>query len=249
MPRVYRSNEIVTISQSSASELQARKYDNDRIGIVSPGVDLPEDADRQSRSQTPLIVCLGRLKGYKGVDVLLKAMPAVRDQLPDVRLSIVGQGPERSRLERLAWTLGLAGNVTFHGYLDKAAKEELLSAAWIAVCPSAFEGWGVVCLEANAHGVPVIASAVAGLRDAVIDGETGSLVPFGDTQALAEEIVSLSRDEARRTAMGNAGRTWAASHTWDASADKFLERLKSIAARRGHNVGQPASIPEEASGH
>jgi glycosyltransferase involved in cell wall biosynthesis len=123
----------------------------------------------------------------------------------------------------------LAASVRFHGYLEKQARNRLLAQAWVSVCPSAFEGYGLVCVEANAYGVPVVAASVPGLRDSVRDGVTGVLVPYGDVQRLAGEITGLIDDPARRQAMGNAGRSWAASHDWQRSAESFLEVVGGLA--------------------
>jgi glycosyltransferase involved in cell wall biosynthesis len=192
-------------------------------------VDLPESGTAIAASASPLIVCLGRLKAYKSVDVLLRAMPEVLRRHPDARLAIVGQGPERARLEQLAWRLGLAASVRFYGYLEKQVRNRLLAQAWVSVCPSAFEGYGLVCVEANAWGVPVVAASVPGLRDSVRDGVTGVLVPHGDVRRLASEVTGLIDDPARRQAMGSAGRSWAASHDWQQSAERFLEVVGGLA--------------------
>ena len=223
MPRVYARGPVVTISGSSQADLESRGFARDRITRVVPGVDLPEAAASVPRSDSPLIVCLGRLKAYKSVDVLLHAMPDILRRHPDARLAIVGQGPERAKLEQLAWSLGLAASVRFHGYLDKNVRNRLIARAWVSVCPSAFEGYGLVCVEANAWGVPVVASSVPGLRDSVRDGVTGVLVPHGDVRRLASEINGLINDPVRREVMGSAGRTWAASHDWQRGAESFLE--------------------------
>jgi glycosyltransferase involved in cell wall biosynthesis len=148
-------------------------------------------------------------------------MPAVLRRFPETVLDIVGQGPERHRLERLTWSLGLASCVRFHGYVPNGMRDELIARAWVAVCPSAFEGWGIACVEASAHGIPVVASRVPGLEDSVRDGVTGVLFPSGDSEALAVELVALLGDPARRHAMGQAGRAWAAEHTWERSAAAF----------------------------
>jgi glycosyltransferase involved in cell wall biosynthesis len=192
-------------------------------------VDVPEVAESIPSSATPLIVCLGRLKAYKSVDVVLRAMPEILRSHPDARLAIVGQGPERARLEQLAWSLGLAANVRFHGYLDKNVRNRMLARAWVSVCPSAFEGYGLVCVEANAWGVPVVAASVPGLRDSVRDGVTGVLVPHGDVRRLADEITGLIDDPARREAMGQAGRTWARAHDWQRGAETFLGVVGALA--------------------
>ncbi len=122
-----------------------------------------------------------------------------------------------------AWTLGLAGSVSFYGYLEKSLRNNLLARAWLTVCPSAFEGYGVVCVEANSWGLPVVAANVPGLRDSVRDGATGVLVPHGNPARLATEISGLIDDPVRRAAMGSAGRSWAAAHDWQRSAKSFLE--------------------------
>jgi glycosyltransferase involved in cell wall biosynthesis len=223
MPRAYSHSPVVTISGSSQADLEARGFARDRISRVIPGVDLPEAGTSVPTSASPLIICLGRLKAYKSVDVLLQAMPEILRRHPDARLAIVGQGPERPKLEQLAWRLGLAASVRFYGYLEKQARDRLLARAWVSVCPSAFEGYGLVCVEANAWGVPVVAASVPGLRDSVRDGVTGVLVPHGDVRRLAGEITGLIDDPARRQAMGNAGRSWAAAHDWQQSAERFLE--------------------------
>ena len=237
MPRVYRGKQVVTISPSTSADLLAKGYDGRRLAIVVPGVELPNSEPNGSRSETPLVIYVGRLKRYKSVDVLLRAMPTVLTKFPESRLAIIGQGPDRQRLERLAWELGLTASVRFHGYVDNQARNKLLSRSWVAVCPSAFEGWGVSCLEASASGTAVIAARVGGLKDAVIDGVTGVLVPYGDAPHLAQEISRLLADSDRRKVMGEAGRLWAGSHNWDGSAEIFLRKI-----REGIAEVQPAEI-------
>jgi glycosyltransferase involved in cell wall biosynthesis len=222
MPRVYANRPVVAVSASTQADLEARGFQRGRITRILNGVESPPLASTR-RSDFPLIVHLGRLKAYKSVDVLLRAMPQVLSVHPDARLAIVGQGPERPKLECLAWSLGLAGSVRFYGYLEKSLRNKLLGKAWLTVCPSAFEGYGVVCVEANSWGLPVVAANVPGLRDSVRDGATGVLVPHGDAERLATEITGLIDDPVRREAMGSAGRSWAAAHDWQQSADSFLE--------------------------
>ena len=242
MPRVYSTGPIVTISGSTQAELEARGYERSRITRVVPGVDLPRPEQNVARSEAPLIVCLGRLKAYKSVDVLLQAMPQILRAHPQARLAIVGQGPERVRLERLAWSLGLAASVRFYGYLEKQQRDRLLARAWVSVCPSAFEGYGLVCVEANAWGVPVVAANVPGLRDSVTAGVTGVLVAYGDHARMAQEISDLIGDPVRRKSLGQAGRAWAATHDWQQSAESFLE----VIGRQIPLPAEPEAIPQLA---
>lgn len=228
MPRVYRKKEVLTISDSSRHDLESGGWDRGRITIVKSGVELPLTTRLPQRSDTPLLVCLGRLKRYKSVHILLRAMPEVLRRFPGAKLAIVGQGPDRARLERIAWRLGLASSVRFCGYLDRRTRDHLLAQAWVAVCPSAFEGFGVICLEANAVGTAVVASRVAGLKDAVVDGKTGLLVPHGQSGLLAQSLIALLDDPSLRMEMGRAGREWAGAHTWDASSRAFLQKVIAV---------------------
>jgi glycosyltransferase involved in cell wall biosynthesis len=231
MPVVYRERPIVTVSASTQADLVAAGYNPERISIVANGVDVRNAAAAPARSETPLLLYLGRLKRYKSVDVLLQAMPHLLARFPDTRLMVVGQGPDRERLERLAWKLGLASSVRFLGYVERSARDRLLASAWVAVYPSAFEGFGVTCLEANAWGTPVVAARVPGLQDAVVDGATGVLVTYGDSEQLGRALLHLMADEALRKKLGEQGHKWAARYSWDTSSELFLEKLMLLTGR------------------
>ena len=247
MPRVYGRTSLVTVSSSTLSDLVDHGYDRELISIISNGVDVPDRAPAD-RSPSPLLVHLGRLRPYKSVDVLLRAMPPVIEKFPEARLAIVGQGPDRERLERLAWKMGLAQVVRFYGYVSATQRDELVSRAWISVCPSALEGWGLVCLEANAFGTPVIAARVRGLQDSVLDGITGVLVPYGDSKSLAKELITLLGNDSQRASMGKASILWAKAHSWDRSAEEFLETLAKIRSNgRGRVQSPPNGVKEPAT--
>jgi glycosyltransferase involved in cell wall biosynthesis len=220
MPRLYRNTPIIAVSASTRDDLVGLGFKAEQIRIVHNGVVEVAPLQRTPAPE-PRILCAGRLTPQKGVDLIIRAMPLVLRELPDAKLDIVGQGPDRTRLERLAWSLKLATHVRFHGYLPGAARDQLAAQAWVAVCPSAFEGWGVSCVEAGARGLPVIASNVNGLRDSVRDGITGLLVPHGDPRALADALIGLLGDPERRAAMSAAGIEWAAAHSWERSTNEL----------------------------
>ncbi len=220
MPRVYRGTQVVAVSEGTRTDLIGLGFDPARVTIVTNGVVPPQETS-VPRSPHPTILHMGRLKPQKSVDVLIRSLPRIVSRVPGLHVDIVGQGPDRHRLERLAWLTGMAGCVRFHGYVTSRVRDEIAASAWVAACPSSFEGWGVVCMEASARGLPVVASNVSGLRESVRDGVTGLLVPHGDEVALADAIVSLLQDPEKRLAMGSEGVEWAARHTWDESASKF----------------------------
>jgi glycosyltransferase involved in cell wall biosynthesis len=230
MPRVYRNTQVVAVSKSTKDDLVGMGFDPGKIAIIHNGVQAVEPSSRPQPS-SPQILCMGRLTRQKCVDAVLRAMPAVLRQFPEARLDIVGQGPDRTRLETLAWSLKLANHVRFHGYLPGPVRDEIASRAWIAVCPSSFEGWGVTAMESSARGLPVVASNVHGLRDSVRHGETGLLVPVDDPQALAQALCSVLADRNVRLSMGAAGVAWAARHSWDRSAYEMRTLLAELAGK------------------
>ena len=136
--------------------------------------------------------------------MLLEAFPRVLVAHPAVRLVIVGDGPLRPALERHARRLGLERVVVFTGWVDHAAS--LMSACDVVAIPSRWEGFGMVALEAMAAGLLPVASRVDALEEVVVDGVTGSLVPAGDPDALADAVSSLLADPVRAEELGRAGR-------------------------------------------
>src|SRR5712691_4360441 len=149
-------------------------------------------------------LCVGRLIPIKGHVVLLRAFRRVLDERPDARLDIAGRGPLQHGLKDLARELDLNDAVRFLGHVTpiQAAVEQ----AFAVVVPSLGEGFGMVALEAMERARPVIAAAIGGLEDLIREGETGLLVPAGESGPLAEAILTLANDPARAGEMGRAGR-------------------------------------------
>jgi glycosyltransferase involved in cell wall biosynthesis len=152
--------------------------------------------------ERPLIVSVGRLKAPKDFLTFLRALGRLRDDSFEVL--IVGDGPDRPRLEQEIAALGLGGRVRLAGERHDVA--ELLAGADVFVLPSASEGMPVSVLEAMAAGLPVVASRVGGLAEQVVDGETGVLVSPGDADELAGALARLLRDPELRRRLGEAGR-------------------------------------------
>ena len=158
----------------------------------------------------PLVGSVGRLHPQKDFTTLLKALVRVRDRLPDVHLLLVGDGELHADLTRQAHTLGVATSVTFTGYRSDIL--DILATLDLFVLPSLWEGLPNALLEAMAAGLPVVATAVGGTPEVVVDGVTGFLVPPRDPQALADAILRLLRDPELRQRMGEAGRARVAAH-------------------------------------
>lgn len=231
IPWHYRKSWFHAISESTRDDLVARGIPRERIAVVHPGVDsehyTPDPAGR--RSEPPRFVYIGRLKRYKGVENLLRALALARPAEPLLSLDIAGAGSDRPRLERLAAELGLGEAVRFLGFVDEATKVALLRGAVANVFPSPKEGWGITVMEAAACGTPSLASDSPGLRDSVIDGSTGLLVPHGDPAALSRAMLRLARDADLVARLGQAARQHALTHTWQAAAGQVEAHLLDLA--------------------
>ena len=234
VPRVFRSVPTVAVSESTAEDLSRRGLPRNGIEIIPNGVDLDalSPGAREERFAQPTLLYLGRLKRYKRVDLLLEAVAALVGRGIPCRLLVAGRGDDLPRLEALRESLGLEQHVEFLGYVSDVEKGELLRKSWINLLTSVKEGWGISNLEAAACGTPTIASDVPGLRDSVMDGQTGLLIPHGDVETLSRRIEELLGDEEKLARLGSGARRFAERFGWDASAhamEKFLkERVVDV---------------------
>ena len=157
----------------------------------SPGPPAAALIERYGLADRRVIMTLSRLHpgdAYKGVDTLLEMMPSLLEDEPSLTYLVGGDGPDRARLEDKARALGLAGHVVFTGFIDEAEKTDHYRLADLFLLPGSGEGFGIVLLEAMACGVPVIASALDGSREAVRDGKLGVVVDPTDRDALKSAI-------------------------------------------------------------
>ena len=178
-------------------------YDPERIA-AGDGTSLPLVARARSEADGgPVLGFIGRLVDQKGCEVLVRAMPQVLALHPTARLTIVGDGPQRPRLQSLVNDLDLQKAVVFAGF--QPVTGALLDRMDALVVPSIYEPLGIVALEAMARGRPVVASAVGGLPEVVEDGKTGVLVPAGRVIELAAAINRLLDSPQTRQSMGRAG--------------------------------------------
>ncbi len=213
---------VVANSRWVAERLRAEGIRVD--GWVLNGV--PVRTQRAPLSERPIVAFAGRLVSKKGVDVLLRAMARVRRHLPESRLLIAGDGPERPRLEALARELAIGDVVDFLGHVDRAALEPALAPAWVQAVPSRWEEpFGLVVAEAMMRGTAVVASRGGGVTEQIVEGETGYLVPAGDSEALAYTLEGVLRDRSHAEALGAAGRRVALA---DLTEERHLERMLSI---------------------
>lgn len=174
------------------------------------------------------IICLGDLSTRKRVDLALRAVALVSETRRDFRLRLVGDGPERDALERLAKELGISDIVCFEGYKQKDEVAEILAASHCLLFPSKFDVWGLVLVEAMAAGIPCIASVRAGAtEDLIRDDVTGFAVDFEAPRRVADRIEWMLDNRDAAVAMGEAAAAFIESEvTLERSAEGFLEAVK-----------------------
>ncbi|MEU0243346.1 glycosyltransferase family 4 protein [Streptomyces sp. NPDC006235] len=221
---VYRRNAIVVVSPSTRegvrTELHFRK---NPVYLVPNGSPRPYPGS-VLRAATPTVALVTRMTPQKRVDLLLGALPALRERWPDLRVDLAGEGSELPNLRALCSALGLDSTVTFHGHVSEERKHALLGGAWLTVVPSVAEGWGLTVIEANSMGTPALAFDVPGLRDAIRDGHNGWLVPDGVplSDALATALTELA-DAGARDRAARRCRAWSARFSWDDSAERLAQ--------------------------
>jgi glycosyltransferase involved in cell wall biosynthesis len=227
IPWVYARCRFVAISESTRDDLVTRGIDRGRIAVVHCGLDHERYRvdPAVAKAGAPTLTFVGRLRRYKGLDWVLRALPAVRARVPGVKLEVIGDGPFAGDLRAQVAKLGLGSAVEFLGFLPAAEKTRRLQASWAVLQPSPKEGWGLTVVEERACGTAVVAADAPGLRDSVRRDETGLLVPFGDDAALTDALIRVLTDTPLRTRLALAGVAHAARFRWDDCGRRSMDAL------------------------
>ncbi|UCD16575.1 MAG: glycosyltransferase family 4 protein [Candidatus Zixiibacteriota bacterium] len=200
-----------------------------RIEVVTFGVEVP-DRYKEHHAVTPVrLVYMKLLRSIYGPDVLLHALVQLKADRVPVRLDMYGYGRETAGLKKLTKKLGLESVVTFQGWIDQEQVMARYLDCDIMVMPSRSESFGVAAAEASAAGLPVVATAVGGVPEVVLDGETGLLVPPEDPHRLADAIRRLAEDVDMRRKFGEAGREYVSEHLqWDKSVKQMMNLYREL---------------------
>jgi D-inositol-3-phosphate glycosyltransferase len=236
-----RADAIVATCTDEVAELMREGADVRNITVVPCGVDLgrftPDGRVEDRRNGMRRLVVVGRMVERKGIGNAVEALA----KLPRTELVVaggppreeLGSDPEARRLERLAHQLGVAERIDMRGSIGRDDVPPLLRSADAVLCVPWYEPFGIVPLEAMACGVPVIASAVGGLLDTVVDGKTGLHVTPRDPDAIAAAAAALLQDDERRAGLGAAGvRRARTLYGWDRVASDTLEVYESLTLER-----------------
>jgi len=243
---VLRRADAVTVNSSHAeSAVREIAPRAERIVRIPMGIDIVPPGEgnvvlareirgRHRRGAGPLLVFVGRLVEEKGVADLLQAVAQLRADLPDVTAMIVGDGQDRAALQELARSLNLEDRVAFPGWVDSATVPAWLTAADAFIGPSRrgpggwVESQGLAFIEAMAAGLPVVATRLGGIPDAVVHGETGLLVDERSPQQIAAAIQRLCDDPAFAQSLAGKARAHAAPYARSKSARSFSDLFASL---------------------
>lgn len=227
---------IVAISKAVADRLSEYGAPHLRGAmVVHPGTPVAVPRRATDISPTPTIVSAGRLVPEKGVDVLIRAFARLAAGQQGVRLIILGDGPSRLGLKQMVSDLGFAARVEFRGQMTHAETIAEIRRSWAVCVPSLWEEpFGMIAVEAQMHGVAVVASRAGGLGEIVDDGVTGHYVPPGDVDALTSKLGDLCEERATTLAMGSRGHERAHEHfNLETSTERFAAIYEELLQDRG----------------
>jgi glycosyltransferase involved in cell wall biosynthesis len=240
-PRLYRNCQYVAVSRATRSELADLGVEPGHVAVVHNGTDQLVRVEA-TKSSYPSICSVGRLVPHKQVEHAIDATLRLRQELPGLRLTIVGSGWWEPRLKGYADQQGAGDSVEFTGHVDEIRKQEIYERSWVMALPSIKEGWGLVVGEAAMHGTPTVAyRSAGGTRESIDDHVSGLLV---DT---AEELVDAIRtilvDPLVRAGLAEGARAHSGRFTWDHSQAAFAHVVSS--AIRGEWVSSQDEVTAE----
>ena len=201
--------------------------------VFRPGVGGAAVRERHGLGDRPVVVCVSRMVARKGQDVLVRALPVIRSRVPGAALLLVGDGPHRAEVTRLAESAGVSSDVVFAGRVPWSETPAYYDAGDVFCMPTRTrllglepEALGICYLEAAATGLPVVAGGSGGAPDAVLDGGNGVVVDGRSVSAVADSVSRLLLDRPLARRFGQRGREWvSAEWTWDRQADRLQELL------------------------
>ena len=248
IPILYRgATSIIANSHHTKQLLVGIGVSSDRIHVIHPGVDVSAfHADerailairqRHSLANAFVLLTVGRLQRRKGQDMVIRALPFIKQQIPNVAYLIVGNGDEEKYLRELAATVGVSDNVIFVGSIPDHDRAAYYATCDVFVMPNRqidadIEGFGIVFLEAGAAGKPVIAGLSGGTADAIHDGITGLRVDGEKLEAIVEAVVALAKNITAAQVMGERGRQRVeADFSWDSVVERTRQIAEGVAGR------------------
>lgn len=232
---IYNRSHFVTISNTSLEDLENLGIKSKNISLINPGVN-SELFCPSIKTEFPSIVYFGGMRPYKRPEESLYLLKELKNEISDIKLTIIGDGPSRHDVERLCTELGLRDNVTFTGRISDAEVAKIVASSWLNVHSSVTEGWGISIIEAASASTPTVAYRVPGVSDSVEIGHNGITVDDGNRKSMFDAALKIMR---------NPEKWWASSvevakkYSWDKTAELWETLIKEIA---GENYEKQKSM-------
>lgn len=235
--RIWGSAASVIANSDELRGLALKTTPGLAIDIIYNGIDTDEFRPAEGEKIGPFtILCVSRLIQRKGVDYLIRALPAIINRHKDVRLVIAGEGKMETELKELASGLGIADNIVFRGYVRHDDLPALYRDADVFILPSLWEGMSNTLLEAIASGLPVVVTETGGtaelVKDIGIGRGNGIVIPKEDSRAISEAVLRLLDSKELRTEMGARSRETALEFSWEEVAEQYLKIYKECGIER-----------------
>ncbi len=226
--KLYRNIPFITVSESTKKDIMKMGIPEKNITIIENGLVTHKVETQKNKIKTAMY--LGAIAKDKGIDDAINVFSKVYKKDSAWQFWIVGRGAEIEvhRLKEKSKRSGIAEKTIFWGYISEEKKFELLAKAHVLVNPSVHEGWGLVNLEANSVGTPVIAYDVHGSRDSIVHDKTGILVPRGDTKEMAKKVMELIDDKKRYGVMQKEVVAWSNRFTWEKATQESLAYIQKM---------------------
>lgn len=226
---IRHHSDLIAVSHGTKAALMAI-HPSARVQIVHNGVTSPDSLEPMA-SQRPYFLYLGRIDFYnKGIDILLEAFQLLETQFPQVDLLVAGGGKDEALLVKACEQS--SGRIRALGKVSEKDKWKLMSGAVAFCMPSRFEGWGIAAIEAACCACPVVATAISGLDEAVLDGRTGVLVAPGEGKKFADAMARFLVEPTLRDELGHHAQDWGGQWSWDVMAERQLLAYCDVLSRR-----------------
>lgn len=215
----------VTVSESTRQDLIHLGFK--AVYVVPGGADFKPLSRLPEKEKYPVVAYVGRLGEAKRVDHAIKAFKIVSENFPEAELWVIGSGHFKGELERISFE-----KVKFFGRVSHEVKIRLIMKSWVMIHPSVREGFPLSVIEANALGTPYVAYDVAGLRDAIINEETGLLIESGNISKMAEALMKVLRNERLKKKLSENALRYAQRFSWDRTATEFMNIIMNVLSQR-----------------
>jgi glycosyltransferase involved in cell wall biosynthesis len=230
-PRVSRGAPYVTVSDVSRRELVELGVAEGAIEVIHNGTGEPMPIELP-KSEHPSLLVLGRLVPHKRVEIAIDTVAALRRELPDLRLTIAGRGWWETELREYAERIGVSDSVDFVGFVSPEERHALYSRSWVSLVPSVKEGWGLVVVEAGAHGVPSVAfDGAGGVTESIVDGQTGLIARADDVADFIAQTRRLLTDHGLRDRQGAEAAVEAKRYNWEQAVQAFDALVRRVAGK------------------